>query len=574
MDNPDTFTNFLGRIGIPNARSRGAFTNVFGETFDSIIDISKSDLNNYLSNNMRSDQLLALNQIITFGQQHVFHIHAVGQILAERKMCNALEVPNIADILNNISAQDCRTFKKEFEEYEKHKKLRKDAKLPDKVVSTDKGTWFENKLAIEDALQRQIGVRELPLSYAIRPNDTNDYDGFYASKEDKLINCAGHNGPEFKDDNERVYSLLTDYVTDVSDKTVIEKYKVSKNGRKTWLELCLTMESPEYLSNLAVQAEKMMRDVIYKGEKGTFGIKKYHQIISQAFNMLSEAHNPNQGRDTRLSESQKITRFMSRIKENDCAKTCLEAEKELRKKPIQDQTFNNWYADMLGSLSKYRTMVQSDSVTRSFNVNSVGAVLHNPLSTTSGRTGRGGRGRGRGRGGRNNGRGRGRGRGRGHGRGRGNDQMPASSHSFNPLPLRNYSNEEWQQLSYDQKQIIKHMKIANGWINQSTPPNGYYIDEQGVARKRQTTRNVALVDSDTDNFNMPPPPNHDTPPIPPTITTDPNSAGAAFSRTRSWQSGTGDQQSVSSTIATVTANGRNYIASNNPLFDANGRCMN
>jgi hypothetical protein len=119
------------------------------------------------------------------------------------------------------------------------------------------------------------------------------------------------------------------------------------------------------------------------------------------------------------------------------------------------------------------------------------------------------------------------------------------------------------------------MKIANGWINQLTPPpNGYYIDEQGVARKRQTTRNVALVDSDTDNFNMPPPPNHDTPPIPPTITTDPNAAGAAFSRTRSRQSGTGDQQSVSSTIATVTVNGRNYIASNNPLFDANGRRMN
>lgn len=399
MNDPVVFGNFLARIGIPNGRSRTAFTNVFGDTFESIIDISKNDLNNYLSNNTRMNQTLAANQQVTFGQQHVFHIHSVGQILAERKMCNALDVPYIVNILDNISIPDCRAFKKEIEEYEKHKKLRKEAKLPDKVVSTEKGTWFENKIAIEDALQRQIGVRELPLSYVIRKNPTNNFDDHYSSKEEKLVQCAGHFGPEYKDDNERVYSLLTDYIKDTSGKTVLEKHKLSKNGRKTWLELCLTMESPEYLSNLAVQADKLMRDVVYKGEKGTFGIKKYHQIMTQAFNMLSEAHDPAQGRDTQLSESQKITKFMSRIKENDCAKTCIEAEKELWKKPVHERTFNYFYADMLGSLSKYCTMVQSDTATRNFNINQVGSVLHDPSSTSS-QTGRGGRGRGRSHGGR------------------------------------------------------------------------------------------------------------------------------------------------------------------------------
>lgn len=114
------------------------------------------------------------------------------------------------------------------------------------------------------------------------------------------------------------------------------------------------MESPEYLSNLAVHADKLMCDMVYRGEKGTFGIKKYHQIMTQqAFNMLSEAHNPAQGRDIQLSESQKITKFMSRVKDNYCAKTCIEADRALWKKPLHEQTSNSFYADMLGSLSKY-----------------------------------------------------------------------------------------------------------------------------------------------------------------------------------------------------------------------------
>lgn len=382
MDNPQVFNDFLTRIGINNARSRNAFVSVFGDTFRCIVAVDKSDLNNYLSNNTRANAGLPVNQQIVFGQQHVFHIHAIGQVLNERKMCDAINNDAVMTVLlNGITPMQCCTLKQDLDVYEMHKKLRKNAKLPDKVVSTDKGTWYENKLAIEDALRRQIGVRELPLSYVIRDHDVNNYDDDYSSREDRLIQCASLHGPEFEDDNQRVYSLLSDYVKDTTGKTVIEKFKLSKNGRNTLKELCLTMESPEYLGNLAVQAEKLLREVVYKGEKGTFGIKKYHQIMTQAFNMLDEAHDPTLGRDTRLSESQKITKFMARIKENDCAKTCIEAERELRKRPMTQQTFNNFYSDMLGSLSKYRTMVQSDGSSKvSFSINSIDSALHDPTA--------------------------------------------------------------------------------------------------------------------------------------------------------------------------------------------------
>lgn len=158
--------------------------------------------------------------------------------------------------------------------------------------------------------------------------------------------------------------------------------------------------------NLAVQAEKLLREVVYKGDKGSFGTNKYHQIITQAFNMLDETHDPTAGRDTCLSKIKKITKFMAPIKENDCAKTCIEAEWEIRKCPANQQTFNNIHSDMLGSLYKYRTMVQSDgSSSVSFNIYSLDSALHDPTAAKSGRGGGRGRGRGCGRG--SGGRGRG-----------------------------------------------------------------------------------------------------------------------------------------------------------------------
>lgn len=119
------------------------------------------------------------------------------------------------------------------------------------MVSTNKGTWYENKIAIEDALGHQVGVRELPLPYAVRDNDVYNYDEDYASREERLIQCASLHGPEeFDDGNQHVYSLLSIYVNDTTGKTIIEKFKLSKNSWKTWKELCLTMESPEYLGKI------------------------------------------------------------------------------------------------------------------------------------------------------------------------------------------------------------------------------------------------------------------------------------------------------------------------------------
>ena len=65
----------------------------------------------------------------------------------------------------------------------------------------------------------------------------------------------------------------------------------------------------------------------------------------------------------------------------------------------------------------------------------------------------------------------------------------------------------------------------------------------------------------------PPPPNNNGAPVPPIVTTNTSasSAGRGFGR-----QGTRQNNSDSSTIASVTVNGRQY---NGPIYDANGNLI-
>lgn len=145
MDNPQVLSAFLTRIGINNARFRTAFMSVFGETFRCIMAVDKDNLYNYLSNNTRANASLAANQQVVFGQQHVFHIHAIGQILNERKMSDAVDDAVMTVLLNGITTMQCCTLKQELDVCKMHKKLRKNAKLPDKWSLPIKGHGMKTR---------------------------------------------------------------------------------------------------------------------------------------------------------------------------------------------------------------------------------------------------------------------------------------------------------------------------------------------------------------------------------------------------------------------------------------------
>jgi len=64
------------------------------------------------------------------------------------------------------------------------------------------------------------------------------YDLNWESREEKLIAYTTLRGTLFKLDNTAVYSLLLQYIGDGEGKSLVEKEKLTRNGRSVWLSLC------------------------------------------------------------------------------------------------------------------------------------------------------------------------------------------------------------------------------------------------------------------------------------------------------------------------------------------------
>jgi hypothetical protein len=121
------------------------------------------------------------------------------------------------------------------------------------------------------------------------------------------------------------------------------------------------------------------------------------------------------------------------------------------------------------------------------------------------------------------------------------------------------------------------MKIANGWINQSTPPHGYYLDDKGIA-KPHSDRSIAAMGTSLSAELPPAPPavpvqqpQPSSDGVPASINITPTHAGAAFDRRGNRND---DASSAIGSVATVTINGRNYISSQQPIFDRDGNQLN
>ena len=141
--------------------------------------------------------------------------------------------------------------------------------------------------------------------------------------------------------------------------------------------------------------------------------------------------------------------------------------KEWNKLPPVEQDFETFYNMFSSDLNAYLTAVQEPMATTRYVRNT------NTFQSYTSRGGRSYRGRGSGRrGGRHNNRG---GYGRG-GRGRSSGRSFSTLAIFHP-ELKVYPKHEYTALNNGQKQIIEQLKRNNGWLDETTPPLGYIINQ-------------------------------------------------------------------------------------------------
>lgn len=341
---------------------------------------------------------------------------------------------------------------------------------------------------------------------------------------------------------------------------IINKYKTSKDGRSCYVELKKHFQNATYLENKATAANRVLTETKYYGERRNFTLETYYTLMSQCFLDLEQSDPVHH-----LTEEQKITKFESGLVEEKAISYSIQAKVQWNTTPIALRNFDAYYNIFSASMNKHNLLINTNSQRRS-RISQVG----------TGSSPNAGQGRGRGYG-RDRGRGRGRGRsGRGGRAGRYNPYQLARTHVNFVPEARSYQPSEYRALTAEQKQAIINLKVEQGWLDGNTPPPGFILDANGraqpsshlVAAVRASVVNEVSTSQNNDTNDatvpLPPIPTNMPPPslVLPVVMTNASNADQNFGRP-----GNRVRSSDSSTIASVTINGR---AHQGPVFDAQG----
>jgi hypothetical protein len=155
--------------------------------------------------------------------------------------------------------------------------------------------WTE---AFRDYLHRVIGVRTIPLAYAIRPEAAVPAIGTIAAGaphstehgaiETELIARASHGHPLYREDNSAVYYKLEEATRATSYAASIKPFQRTKNGREAWLAL-----SNQYAGNDKWEAEiknheQLLHTRLWKGQSN-FTLERFIAQHRNAFVSMQAA---------------------------------------------------------------------------------------------------------------------------------------------------------------------------------------------------------------------------------------------------------------------------------------------
>ena len=563
MNDIPTFEHFVqNTLGVGQVRVRTEIYN-FVNTFSALLAVTDEEIDEFVKSTHSSNSGRANNSRILIPSNVATSFKALLFELKDRAICSAL--PNQANLMaiNQAQITLMRQNRAEAKEYQAHRDQTTHHKMNVPELKSDNFETFE--LAFAAAVRRQNSMYgSVPLDYLLRDSAVGNYNAVWATREEKLKNCITLAGQSYRDDSETLYNLLVQYVG--TDKgpgcNIIARHKRRKDGKACFIELKNHFMTDSHNQTKALAASNSIKNAHYNGNR-RFTIEDYYNLMTKSFNTLDDA-----GAVYSLTEEQKINHFEAGIKESVAVSYSIQARKEWDALPAPEQRFEKYYTIFSASYTRHNSLTRTQQA-RSGQFSRIAEV----------NTGRGGR-MGSGRGRSNRGRGR-RGRGRGRGASRGyNPYAMARQYGTFVAEARVYPREQWMNLTQEQRKEVMNKKLEARWIDGSTPPPGYTLDNEGRAVVEQGL--VSVIQSQISTMaaanrgntqggglvSLPPPPsNNNTAPVPPIVTTNTTalSAGRGFGR-----QGTRQNNSDSSTIASVTVNGRTY---NGPIYDANGNII-
>ena len=306
MDSQMEFITLMQTMNF-GENARNAIVEFCAENLSDLARLPKKTLDTGIENLHKSLANLPAARRVRLNATKCTLLHSLRMHFNDRLKCGALlEAPAI----QALTIENITTMKDEYLETESMVD-EVSGLVPVVVTKLEPSKWSLFKTSMIEYFSRIKGKNGIPLSYVSRTNLTNDFEGTYESRVDKLIACTTLRGAKFSADNGTVFSLLIQHTTNTEGYSLVQQYERSRNGRSAWTSLLNHFEGSTFRERVAQDANNMLRSATYSGPRRSFSFSSYYDRHSQAHNKLRQAGKP-------MTVEQQIDTFVQGIQ---CATT-------------------------------------------------------------------------------------------------------------------------------------------------------------------------------------------------------------------------------------------------------------
>ena len=396
-------------------------------------------------------------------------------------------IPN----MDNVDINACSDFIQAYDAYQKRKnKVGDDDSLIELPDLKGHSNWTTYRDKFVSNLANINGARNIPLSYVVneaaRPRvirstplfeveliDLSDLE-FYAAS-------TIHNGPQFVEDNAKVWMLLKKSLLGTQPYHHVDEYEQGNDGRGAWLALKAYYEGEDFVNKTIQENLTKLRTLHYRGETQRFGFEQFVEIQKEAYKRLRDVgYNNGLGVD----EATKCSNLKTMILGDAQLETALSIARTRG-------LFNGTFDDLVHFLkAEVDEMILRKKQLK---------LATNRGSRISAVSSQGSFGRGRGKGGRGRG-----GRGRGRGRGRGNRKPRTYLTKMvqgKEIHNGNYTSADFANLTREQKDTVKELRQQGEAMAAAAPDAAsiHSLVTQAVQEKLEAAVVCGVSNASNDN---------------------------------------------------------------------------
>ena len=185
-------------------------------------------------------------------------------------------------------------------EFERHFLVIDEHDDPENLPTISKSFGIMKALdALPVHLRERLGVNKIPLAYVIRTNSTppplNELEegsitsAGYDSIIDEMIDTVPHTGPNYAEDNARVFQIIQEMVTGSSHEASIKAHRRSRNGRAAYQSLHMHNMGSSKWDRIIDDCETYLLKREWNGRNFRFTLKSHIAKHREAHNELTRA---------------------------------------------------------------------------------------------------------------------------------------------------------------------------------------------------------------------------------------------------------------------------------------------